>query len=164
MGITARELFDLARQVELRIAKLYEDLAMRFDTDTAPARFFASMGAQEHIHAAWVDAMMAEVAPDFVFTEIESAEFATILGSVEDIHDEVLNNPIDLPDALEIIIHLENSAAEDFYLRFPKGIPGLPDELVARMVKSCIDHARNVADFRTECIEAGRGGVYAPRE
>lgn len=114
------------------------------------------------MHAAWVDEMLAAIDPHYVFENLDRATFETLLVTIADVHDEVVEDVIDLPAALEIIIHLENSAAEEFYLHFPPEVPGLPESYVNRMARSCLDHVRMVSSFRDACIRTGRGGVHQP--
>jgi rubrerythrin len=134
--------------VELDIAALYEDLSAKLPSASPESTFFAKMAAQEHIHAAWVDEMMAGIDQDFPFPDLAEADFNVILATIEDVHDEVVHNDIGLADALEIIVHLESSTAEQFYRKFPASVPGLPAGMVERMVNSCLVHAQAVAAFR----------------
>ncbi|MHC4887458.1 MAG: ferritin family protein [Planctomycetota bacterium] len=151
MAIKASELLELARQVEYRIADLYQDIAGKFGEESEVAAFFKDMAGQEHIHAAWVDEMLAQADPEYLFEALEQSNFNRILTTIDDVHDEVVTDDIQLADALEILVHMEESTAEEFYLKFPKGIPGLPDSMVRRMVVSCEKHARAVDDFSKQC-------------
>ncbi len=148
MSIQARELFRLAREVEEKIAHLYEDLLEHLAPESPEARFFAQMAAQEHMHAAWVDEMAAKVVADVAIDGIETKDFTHILDTIDDVHDEVCNEAIDLCGALEIVLHLEKATAEEFYLRFPETLPGVPEAMVARMARSCMEHASMVGEFR----------------
>lgn len=148
MAIRAQTLFELARQVELEIAALYVSLSGQLEPGSKEAGFFAHMAAQEQTHAEWVDEMAAGVDPEFLFAELEEADFRIMLATVDDVRDEVLHNNIKLEDALEIIVHLENSTAEEFYLKFPTDILGMPPALLQRMIGSCRQHAREVRDFQ----------------
>jgi rubrerythrin len=148
MSIQARELFRLAREVEEKIARLYEDLLEHLAPGSAEARFFAQMAAQEHMHASWVDEMAAEAVADVPIEGIGADDFAHILNTIDDVHDEVMNEEIDLCGALEIVLHLEKSTAEEFYLRFPEKLPGVPETMVSRMARSCMEHAAMVGEFR----------------
>lgn len=148
MSMQARELFRLAREVEEKIARLYEDLLEQLAPGSPEARFFAQMAAQEHIHAAWVDEMAAEAVENVEIEGIVPEDFTHILGTIDDVHDEVVNDTVDLCGALEIILHLEKSTAEEFYLHFPEDLPGVPEKMVARMAQSCLDHTKMVNEFR----------------
>lgn len=148
MAITSERLFELARRVELNIAAMYEDLAAQPDMGPDAMRFFGKLAMQEHTHALWVDEMSACVDAGLEFTAFSEEDFHVILSTIEDVHDEVLNEELSLPDALEIILHMENSTAEEFYLHFPPDIPGLAPRLIERMVRSCFDHAKEIEAFR----------------
>ncbi len=150
MPLTARKLFELAREVETRIASLYEDLSGHLAVGSEEAKFFAQMAAQEHMHAAWVDEMAASLAEDIEIDSIEEEEFRHILNTIEDVHDEVVTDTIDVCGALEIIHHLESSTAEDFYLHFPENIPGIPEKMIQRLAKSCHDHVTAILNFQKD--------------
>lgn len=145
--ITAAELLKLAMQVELNIAALYEDLVKHLEPGSHAAKFFSMMAAQEHIHAAWVDEMMALVTPEHELDKLSPDDFNITLTTIEDVHDEVNHHDIKLRDALEIIIHLEQSTAESFYRQFPPELPGMPAGMIMRMLESCERHAEMVQEF-----------------
>lgn len=159
MSIKAGELFELARKVELRVAKLYEDMATRLTTQTESGRFFARLAAQEHMHASWVDELMALVERDVVIDTLSPKDFTRILSTLEDVHDEVLTDGVNLLDALEIIVHLEGSVAEEFYKYLPEDVPGLPRSTVQRMIKACENHAQAVEDFRDHVRDMHQQGL-----
>ncbi len=148
MAIKAGEILQLALQAELKLAALYEDLAARMKPGGAEARFFSTLAKQEHDHATWVKKMIAAADPDYEFVDFAAKDFTTILITIDDVHDEVITERIDVPGSLEILLHLENSTAENFYLQFPPDIPGLPEAMVARMVRSCVEHSKAIVQFR----------------
>jgi len=150
MAIRAEVLFDLARRVELNIAAMYEDMAALYPVGGDAMRFFSKLAAQEHTHAQLFDDMAAHVSADYVFDSLDEGDFSVILATIEDIHDEVLTEGVGLLDSLEIILHLENSTAEEFYFHFPVDVPGLDNHLIERMVRSCFDHAKAIELFRRE--------------
>ena len=142
-----------AREVEERIARLYEDMVAHLEPGSEEARFFARMAAQEHMHAGWVDEMQAAVTePEREIPNLGEEDFSRILQTVDDVHDEVVSKNIRLDDALEIIIHMENSTAEEFYLHLPESIPGLPPTFVERMARSCLEHVKAVSEFRAQWL------------
>ncbi|MBN2713869.1 MAG: hypothetical protein JXR97_15735 [Planctomycetes bacterium] len=148
MSIIASELWGLARVVETSLAALYHDMATELKPGSEASTFFTRMSTQEQSHAAWVDEMEELTDNDFVFDSIDREDFDTILATISDIHDEVVHKEINLPDALEIILHLEHSTADNFYMKFPEDVPGLPRKIVERMIKSCVQHAKSVAVFK----------------
>ncbi len=150
MAIRADVLFELARRVELSIAALYEDMAALYPVGGDAMQFFSRLSAQEHTHAQWVDEMAESIPDDFEFENLAEDDFAVILTTIEDIHDEVLTEGVGLLDSLEIILHLENSTAEEFYLHFPANAPGLDQHHVERMIRSCFDHAKSIELFRRQ--------------
>ena len=147
MSITAAEVMEMALKVETNIAALYHDIADNLAAGSEESKFFTSMAAQEHIHAGWVEDMFSLAEPAFQFPGLESSDFSNILGTIEDVHDEVVSEHINIDDAKEILFHLETSTAEEFYRKFPKDIPGLPNRLVDKMIKSCEKHAVAVRRF-----------------
>lgn len=148
MGIMAQDLFDLARTVENRIAELYEEISRNLPDGSEEAAFFARMAAQEHMHSAWVDEMAASLVEDILVESIDAADFRHILTTIDDVHDEVITEDIDVCGALEIIQHLETTAAEEFYFRFPDDLEGLPKAMLERMTNSCREHAKSVQSFQ----------------
>ncbi len=141
----AGEIFEFARRMELDLAGLYRDLAMRLNSESEEGEFFARMAAQEQVHAAWVEEIKALTEDDYEVPGMETEEFKIILDTIADVHDEVVNTDITLADAAEIIVHLESSSAEQFYLRLPDNLPNVPPKLIERMVESCRIHAQMVA-------------------
>ncbi|GEM_PF-3346782 len=151
MAIPAKDLFDLAREVEERIGRLYADMSKRLPEEGVSAEakgFFSALADQEQEHASWVQEAGGRVPEDFVFEELAPEEFRITLGTVEDVHDEVVDRSVDVAGSLEICEHLESGVAENFYRRFPDRVPGLDPGFVERMVRSCTDHARAIAEFR----------------
>ncbi|MFH0911784.1 MAG: hypothetical protein V1918_09810 [Planctomycetota bacterium] len=153
MALQAKDLFDLARQMELKVASIYESMAIRLPPGSREALFYTKMAAQEHIHAAWVDEMEGLVDPHFLFPDLSREDFTITLSSIEDFHDEVEHEDLSLPELMEITLHLEGSVAEGFYTRFPSEVPGVPKNLVKRLIRSSVEHAAEVARFRKECCK-----------
>ena len=142
-----RELFTIARQVELRVARLYEHLARNFEDSPELFRLLHALSGQEITHAQYVEEMLrASTDPEgeLIF---DTAHLTTFLDAIDDIEDEVVSEGVDPLDACEIVLHLEESIAEKFYERIPEGAEGVPDELVERMVSASREHARQVAAF-----------------
>ncbi len=164
MAITAMRLFDLAREAELRVGELYAKVSHKLPPNSEEAAFFARLSGQEKVHAAWVDEMRATVESDLVFPQLDAEEFQNYLRSVADVEDEIVNSPIGVPDALEIVLHLEESVVEQVYLAFPDDIPGLAPSLVQRMINSCRDHITAIGAFRAHCLRTGQAGVHTPSD
>lgn len=146
--ITMEALLPLARDVELRLAALYRDLAAHFVGDLEMETFFLGMAREEEAHAAWVEAMFEAVPAAHGFQTLVSEDFSNLLSGIEDIHDEVREERIGLRDALEILLHMESSMAESFYEAVPEDTPGLSRDIRARMIAACRRHAGDVASLR----------------
>jgi len=164
MSLPAEKLCELARQTELKVAALYEDTANHLTAGSEEARFFAKLATQEHMHAAWVDELQALLEPGLTFPALKIGDFHAILNTIDDVHDEVLGRGLDIPSTLEIVLHLENSIAEDFYMHFPEDLPPSVQALAARMIESSMNHARMIVEFRQHCLETGQAGVHTPEK
>ncbi len=160
MTILARQLFDLARETELRVAALYDDLTAHVTPGSDESAFFQHLATEERIHAAWVDEIEGALAEEFSFPDLSEEDFKTILSTIEDVHDEALNKDLAICDTLEIILHLEESIAEEFYHYFPDDLPDQASALVDRMIRSSRAHADRIAKFREHCMDIGQGGVH----
>lgn len=161
--ITMEVLLPLARDVEIRIAALYTDLASHFLDNPDVETFFLKMAKEEEAHAIWVDAMFENVPPSHVFSTLDTEDFSNLLASIEDIHDEVREERIGLRGALEILLHIEGSMAESFYEAIPEETPGLSADVRGRMIEACRQHAVDVGSLRdahTGTWTRGHG-VYA---
>ena len=148
MALRVSELFEKARRVELELAKLYEELAAHFKPGSDEGVLFARLSAQEHAHAAWVDEMAAAADGEAELEGFEARDFDSILSTIDDLRDEARNSSLKRADTVEIVLHLESSTAEKFYLHFPEEVPGLPRSLIERMIESCRAHVREVTEFR----------------
>lgn len=146
--ITMEVLLPLARDVELRIAQLYKDLALQFAEHPELETFFRRISREEEVHAVWVDAMFKGVPTLHAFPSLDAEDFSVLLSSIEDIHDEVRGEHVGLRGALEILLHLEASMAESFYEAIPEDTPGLAVDVRGRMIEACRKHADEVAAIR----------------
>ncbi len=146
--IKTETLFLLAKKVEEAIATLYTDMSEHMVAGSDEEKFFKDMAHAEHIHSKWVDDMVAVTNPEYRIETLSKEDFLPMLEMVEAVHDEVLNSEIKLHDALEIITHLEDSTAEEFYKKIPTDSPELPSKLIKTMVSSCEKHADDVKKFQ----------------
>lgn len=152
MALKADELFQLAYKVEEQLSALYSDVAEVFPEESEVANFFRKLSSDENVHRQWVEEMTGLADLDYVFEDFGEEDFKVILGTIQDVHDEVCNHSIDLHGSLEIMAHLENSTADTFYNLFPKDIPGLPYKHIDRMIQSCDKHAKAVTEFQSYCL------------
>jgi rubrerythrin len=157
--MTVRELLLMARQVELRVGRLYEHMARVFEQQPELLKLLHTLAQQEQEHARiTAEALEASDAPetDLLFDPEVLNHF---IDTIDDVEDEVCHRGVDQDGALEILLHMETSVAEKFYERIPEATPGLPERFVNRMVETSRAHVRLIRDFKSR---AGRPGEERP--
>lgn len=146
-----RELLTIARQVELRVARLYEHMARNFRDDKELEQLLQSLSTQEIQHADIIEQMLRESSAPETELLFESQHFTTFIDTIDDVEDEVCVRHIDINAAMEIVTHMEESIAESFYKRIPENTPGISDKVIQQMVLSSQRHAKEGRDFLEKC-------------
>jgi rubrerythrin len=147
------ELLILARQVENRMARLYEHMARDFEEDPVFAKLLHNLAQQELGHADLVTRMIDALEDDNGEVIFETSYLTNIMDSIDDIEDEVCVRGITSESALEIILHLEATVAERFYLQIPDSVPGIDYKLIKQLANSCNVHAQEIARVQTYLMD-----------
>jgi rubrerythrin len=148
--LTVEELLTLARQVELRVGRLYEHMARDFDSDPALVSLLQTLANQEVDHAGIIESAMESLEFPRQRITFDTSLFTSFLDSIDDIEDEVCSEGISATAAREIVAHMESSIAERFYGQIPKETPGIDPALVERMIQTSRAHLRLVREFTHE--------------
>ncbi|MHC4870672.1 MAG: ferritin family protein [Planctomycetota bacterium] len=151
-----RELLTIARQVELRIARLYEHMSRNFENDEKLSKLIHNLSLQEVQHADIIFEMLEKSeSPDFEL-EFNTDEFTTFIDTIDDVEDEVCVKGINSLDAMEIIVHLEKSVAENFYEKIPEDTVGIDKSVITKMIVASRKHAEEAKAFIEECVRLDR--------
>lgn len=150
-----RELLTIARQVELRVARLYEHMSRNFTFNEKLAKLIHNLSLQEVQHADIISEMLKN--SDFPDSDIDfnSTEFTSFIDTIDDVEDEVCVKGINPLDAMEIIVHLEKSIAEKFYEKIPTGTKGIDHKIIEKMINASRKHSQEADCFISECKKTG---------
>ena len=152
--MTVKELAHLAADVERRTEQLYRDMIPVFRSDGAMVGFLTELAVQEAQHARFVETALQHASHPDRETGVSHDLFTLFFNTIDDVSDEVIERGVDTRGALEIIIHLERSVAEEFYGAMAKHVQGLPNDFAASMRESCITHMHTIESFRAHCLAA----------
>ena len=161
MPMRADELFVTAEKVENGLANLYKIIASHMTDESVEEAFFLKLSGEERLHAVEPRNLHQQIQSYFEFADLDPSVFNVMLETIDDVIDEISEQPIDVTGSLEIVLHMEQSAAEKFYQRFPATIPGANPDLVKRLVESCERHAEEVQLYLEHCRETGQAGHHA---
>lgn len=151
--MTVGELAKIASSVEIRTEMLYRDMAVQFGQDPKMTRLLLELADQEAEHAALISRAMEHATdPERDMAWLDGSEFGIFFDTLDDVEDELRTDGLSTRAALEIIVHLEKSVAEEFYGAVPRAVEGLPGDFVRVMIESCRVHRAKIEEFRRHCL------------
>lgn len=148
-----KELVRMACEVENRTEQLYREMSLQFKNDEQMCALLLDLADQEAQHAALIHEAMEKAGhPDRDLDGVDVDLFAVFFDTIDDVEDEVRSDGVSIRAALEILVHLERSVAEEFYGAIPRIVQGLPGDFVRVMRDTSREHMHKIEAFRQHCL------------